>query len=309
LKPLFDRAEAELVMAEVTGICPQKQQILFRDRPPVDFDMLAIGVGSAPAGVEHLTSPLAIPIKPMQTFIERLERRLNVALESRAHPLRVAVVGGGVAGCEIALCLHQRLEQKKLPVAFQIEIFTGGSVIGEGLRTSTSRQLNQILSGRGIKVHLEKPIRSVQEHGMTTDEGVQIPSDAVIWATGAAAPAVLKNLSLAKDHRGFLATTPTLQTLDHPRIFAVGDCGTIVKSPSPKAGVYAVRQCPILWHNMNALADDHPLIEFQPQRGFLKLINTGDGRALLEYQGLCFHARWCLWLKSRIDKKFVSQYQ
>ena len=49
--------------------------------------------------------------------------------------------------------------------------------------------------------------------------------------------------------------------------------------------------------------------EFIPQQDFLKILNTGQGKALLEYHGWTFHARWCWWLKRWIDKSFVRQYQ
>jgi len=41
----------------------------------------------------------------------------------------------------------------------------------------------------------------------------------------------------------------------------------------------------------------------------LKLLNTGDGKALLQYKWLTFYGRWCWWLKTYIDKRFVKRFQ
>jgi pyridine nucleotide-disulfide oxidoreductase family protein len=309
LEPLFRRAGAELVTAEVAGLNLENQEVLFHGHEPIPFDLLSIGVGSMPAGWYQHTSPMVVPIKPMQTFILRLEQRLKQALENRSKQVRIAIVGGGVAGVEIALCLRQRLELQKLPLPFHLEIFTASPRIGDCLGARAVSKLSRLLNLYGIAVHVDTRVSSVSETAIVTDRGVEFPSDMVIWATGAVAPPVLDLLSLTKDERGFLATKPTLQSVAHPRIFAVGDCGTIIQNPAPKAGVYAVRQCPILWQNLRASATGQSLTEYHPQKDFLKLINTGDGRALMEYKGMALHARWCLWLKKRIDKKFVSQYQ
>ena len=45
-----------------------------------------------------------------------------------------------------------------------------------------------------------------------------------------------------------------------------------------------------------------------PQRGFLKLLNTGDGRAIGEWKGLSFEGAWCWRLKDAIDTRFMKAF-
>ena len=93
-------------------------------------------------------------------------------------------------------------------------------------------------------------------------------------------------------------------------MFAVGDCGTFAQFPAiAKSGVYAVREAPILWHNLLAAARGRPLMRYRPQRSFLSILNTADGRALLRYKGLRSWSRWAWWLKDRIDRGFMRRYQ
>jgi NADH dehydrogenase FAD-containing subunit len=92
-------------------------------------------------------------------------------------------------------------------------------------------------------------------------------------------------------------------------IFVVGDSGTIRESPTPKAGVYAVREGPILWKNLARRREGRPLVPYRPQRGFLKLLNTGDGGAIGEFDGLSFQGRWCWALKDFLDRRFGDQYR
>ena len=88
---------------------------------------------------------------------------------------------------------------------------------------------------------------------ISLNNGDQIPADLVVWATGAEGPPLLRQLGLPTDDRGFLLTRPTLQAIGHDAIFAVGDSGTLQQGPTPKAGVYAVRQGPVLWDNIGRL--------------------------------------------------------
>ncbi|HEX2164288.1 MAG TPA: pyridine nucleotide-disulfide oxidoreductase, partial [Thermoanaerobaculia bacterium] len=87
-----------------------------------------------------------------------------------------------------------------------------------------------------------------------------------------------------------------------------GDCATLRDRPeTPKAGVHAVRQGPLLWRNLVAAARGGELARFRPRRRFLALLDTGDGRAILAYGRLALWSRWAARLKERIDRRFVRR--
>ncbi len=327
LRALANQAGADLILADTSGLDLKARRLHFSNRDPIAFDLLSIGVGSMPAGwQQHADSPLMVSIKPMQTFLRRLDEKLNATTLARVDetinprsldsirltaPARkkVAVVGGGVAGVEIACCLQLRLRKRKLEHAMAIEIFTNGNRIADGMSDRSIRRIEKLLADRRIAVHYGRRVTGVGETSITTQDGEVHQVDCVIWATGAAAPPVLDSFGLQKDNRGFVSTRDTLQSVTDPSIFAVGDCGTMIDTPSPKAGVYAVRQCPILWHNLRASVVGGPMSRFSPQRDFLKILNTGDGQALLQYRCFTAHARWCWKLKTWIDQRFVGQFQ
>jgi selenide,water dikinase len=99
------RADAELILDEVVGLGVEERKLLFANRESLPFDALSIGVGSMPVGWRDFDSSSLVPIKPMQTFVDRLGKRL----EECGTSVRCVVVGGGVAGVEVALCLNTRL--------------------------------------------------------------------------------------------------------------------------------------------------------------------------------------------------------
>ncbi|MFG0265736.1 MAG: FAD-dependent oxidoreductase, partial [Rhodopirellula sp. JB055] len=310
LAALCERARAKLILADTTGLDLETGTLLFADHDAVPFDALSIGVGSMPAGwAKHADSASLVPIKPMQTFLARLNQRMETPPKDVARPSKVAIVGGGVASVEIALCLLQQCERNALSRQVAIEIFTSSETVAEGMTPRSVRRIQRILASRGIQVNAGQRVTHVGDTFLETETGDRHESEVVIWATGAAAPPVLAKLGLQIDDRGFIATSKTLQSLTDPRVFAVGDSGTILESPVPKAGVYAVRQCPVLAHNLRAFLSGGSLNTFEPQSDFLKLLNTGDGKAFLQYGCVTAHRRWCWHLKTWIDKRFVSEFQ
>jgi selenide,water dikinase len=72
--------------------------------------------------------------------------------------------------------------------------------------------------------------------------------------------------------------------------------------------VYAVRQGPVLTHNLRTANMGTPLKAFAPQRDFLTLLNLGDGTALGSKWGRTVEGRWVMRLKDWIDRRWVRRF-
>ncbi|MDA1048956.1 MAG: selenide, water dikinase SelD [Planctomycetota bacterium] len=304
-------AAARLIVDTVTGLDVDRQEVMFGNRASIRFDVLSIGIGSVPtrAGVESLDDTV-LAIKPMQTFLQRLEERLRLVHQRHPErPLRIAIVGAGAGGVEIALCLPNRIRKTLGEIAFELSIVNGRDEVTSGATAKTSLKARRALAARGVRLVLGRRAVRIADGIISLDDGQQVDADLVLWATSAVAPALLERFDLPKDGQGFLLTHATLRSTRDVPVFAVGDTGTIENSLTPKAGVYAVRQGMVLWENIQRTLRGQPLEEYRPQRNFLKLFNTGDGRAIGEYKGLSFHTRWAWRLKNAIDTKFMAKYQ
>ncbi len=302
---------ARLVVDEVTGLDVEQRQVLFSSRPPIPFDLLSIGIGSVPSSdAVQATGNTWVPIKPMQSFLQRLHSRLAQLHESALQrPWRIAIVGGGAGGVEIACCLQEHLRRKWSDNQWTISLFHGGERLMPGMAASTVKRVASALQQKGVQVHRGERVHVVDEEGMELANGQRHPADVVLWATSAAPPALLAHLPLATDDRGFLRTGSSLQCMDQEQIFAVGDVGTIDGAARPKSGVYAVRQGPILWENLRRKIAGEPVLSFRPQRDFLKLLNLGDGTAIGEYWGCSARSRWLWRWKNAIDSRFMKMHQ
>ncbi|QEG23459.1 selenide, water dikinase SelD [Mariniblastus fucicola] len=301
-------ANARLILGDVNGLDVEKQELQFSNRPSLRYDQLSIGVGSVPtfSGVEVESDESLLAIKPMQTFLARLEERLDEF--NKKTEIRVAIVGGGIGSIETAFCLRKKLIDEGR--AHKISLVTRSARVGSGLSASTQKIVENQLVEKEVELITGRSVVGIQAGAIRLDTQKLLDTDIIIWSTGATAPKLLDLLPLEKDDRGFLSTSDTLQTLTSDAIYAVGDTGTIVGSETDKAGVFAVRQGPILWQNIrNFLDGARRMAPYHPQQDYLKLINTADGKSIAQRKGQGFYAKWCFWLKDRIDRKFMEMYQ
>ena len=312
LPRLCRAAQVELHVGRATELDLARRVIHLESDVDVPFDVLSIGIGSRPnfAGVAGQPTQSMVAIKPMQTFLQRLDDRLKQCRDSPLdRPLEIVVVGGGAAGVEIACCLPNRLTKRLGPGGYRITLLDRGDQILSDFPDRAVEHVRRRLDDAGIQRRLRERVVSVDDTGLQTDRGARLPADLILWATGAAGPEFLERLQLPRDSRGFLWADTTLQVAQDSPVFVVGDSASLRGERMAKAGVFAVRQAPVLWDNLHRFLDGRPLRRFRPQRDFLRILNTGDGRAVLVYRGWSFHAGWCWRLKDAIDGRFIGKYQ
>jgi selenide,water dikinase len=273
----------------------------------IPYDLVSFAVGSNTAGIDSpRVAGEAQRIKPLERVHTLRERLLDLADVPGEVPM--AVVGGGAAGFEVALAAAVVLE--KGGRTHRITLLDSGEEILSGYRSRLRKRARAVLARRRIDVRTGLRVAAVHEGEVETEEGVRVPSQLTVWLTGAVAWPLFRDSGLPLDERGFLLIDDTLRSVADPNVFAVGDCGTLASHPgTPKAGVYAVREGPVLWESLKAAVRGGEPARYEPQRGFLSILNTGDGRALLDYKGVVSHSRWAWRLKDRIDRRFMAKYR
>lgn len=281
LARLTAAAGVGFVEAEAVAVDRAARAVRLADGRQERYDLLSLDVGSTPdlAAIAGAADS-AIAVKPIDGFLDRLDDLARRA--GAAERLRVAVIGGGVAATEIAMAVKARLGHAAAaggsPPPEVSVIASKGLVPDVGARAR--RLLAAALARQSVAVETGSAVTEVDASGFTTADGRRRLADAVILATGAHAPALLATLGLPLAAGGFLPVGPTLQAIGDDAVFAAGDCAHLQASPRPKAGVFAVRQGPVLAENLLARATGRPLRAYRPQSAFLVLIATGDGRAI-----------------------------
>ena len=311
--PLLARAAgAGWVCAAVVRVEAGDRKVILDNGAEIEYDLLSLNVGARLQGDDLPgVSIYAHPVKPVRDAIGLGDAAVGAAERTvKERPAQLVIVGGGAAGLENAICLDARLRRQLGRDLYRIVVLDGGEAVAAEHPETLRKRVRSLLRERGIEVHLGLRAHAVEDDRVLAGEGVELPYDVLVWATGPRAPALLGDSGLHVDEGGYLRVHPTLQAERSPEIFAAGDCISILGHPEiAKAGVYAVREGPVLARNLaRALRGESPE-RYEPQDHWLSLLNTGDGRALISYRGFAAHARPLWWLKNRIDRRFMRRFQ
>jgi selenide,water dikinase len=311
--PLTRFAQARLYHTEVIGLDLEARQVICRDRPPVPYDVLSINIGSTPSA-RHIpgVAEHAIPVKPIDGFIERFEaaRARVLAAKGRA---RIGVVGGGAGGVELLLSLHRRLTRDVAsagfdPAGLAFTLITSSDDLLPTFPPRMRRRFAELLRERGIGVVAGGLATEVRTDAVLVEGNGPIALDEVFWTTRASPAEWLANTGLALDGEGFIRVTETLQSVSHPQVFAAGDIASIDGQARPKSGVYAVRSGPPLAGNLRRMLEGRRLAGYKPQREALYLISTGERYALGARNGFTVEGAWVWTLKDFIDRRFMAKF-
>lgn len=306
LPAIARRAGARFLRGWAKGIDVAARTVDMGDER-VPFDVLSVDVGSEASGMdtpgarEH-----AFTVRPMSRAVA-LRERADELFTPGASPA-ICVVGGGAAGVEVALALRQRAKSRGANPSLSIMESGDGVLAGFSQRVVALTQ--RALTDARVSVFTGRRVAAVAAEEVTLDDRQRVPANLTVWLTGAAPPLVVRESNLPKDERGYFLVDATLRAVDGAPIFGAGDCIALEEHPwVPKAGVYAVRQSPILDANLRATLTGTSLRPFVPQRTWLSLMNTADGRAILRWHGFVAHTRFAWRLKDSIDRGFMRRYQ
>ena len=199
--------------------------------------------------------------------------------------------------------------QRDAPRSVQVELWCGAEDILESYNPRTRDAVKRALQQAGIVLHTQARVCEVAANRLTLEDGRQGEFDEVFWCTGAAAAPWIAASGLATDDNGFLAVNAWLQSVDDPAVFAAGDIAAFIADPRPKAGVYAVRQAPVLEHNLRAALSGNALRRYKPQQRFLSLLSLGEDRATADRGAFTATGSWVWRWKDRIDRTFMARFQ
>ena len=226
---------------------------------------------------------------------------------------QLAIIGGGVAGCELALAMAYALRNT---AEASIEIIDRSEILAE-VHPRTRQIIERKLHEQGIQMHSNTEVLRLTENHVHLQKGDSVQSLASSFTLSAAGARPYEWLSSIGNeanpfllHEGFIQVDPYLRSTND-KVYAVGDCAHMTANPRPKAGVYAVRQAPVLYKNLVAELQGKPENRqlYQPQKDYLKLMSLGAKEAVADKLGWQFSGKLAWQLKNRIDQKFMSLFR
>lgn len=300
-------AGARLILGAAEAFDPVAREIRVSGRrAPICYDLASIDVGitsampALPGFGAHARSA-----KPLGPFAAAWDDHVAAVAAGAADP-RVVVIGAGVAGGEIALAMAHRLRGAGIARP-DVTLVEAGTAFA-ALRRRTAAILRARLNRAGICLLERRQVTHLTEGILHLAGADALPFGFCVGTAGARPHRWLADSGLAQTD-GFVDVNAELRSLSHPDVFAAGDCANLSFAPRPKAGVYAVREAPILANNLRAALTGGPELTYRPQKDYLKLISLGDKVALAEKAQFTAAAPWLWRVKDRIDRDFMAKFR
>jgi NADPH-dependent 2,4-dienoyl-CoA reductase/sulfur reductase-like enzyme len=150
---------------------------------------------------------------------------------SDAH-VRIAIVGGGATGVELAAELYNAaagLRHYGLEVfdesRLEITLIEAGPRILPALPEKLAKAAHEELEALGVRVLTGARVAEVTGAGVVTAGGETVSADLRVWAAGVKGADFLRDIgALETNANNQLVVQRTLQTTRDARIFALGDC-------------------------------------------------------------------------------------
>ncbi|MDX1590264.1 MAG: NAD(P)/FAD-dependent oxidoreductase [Oleiphilaceae bacterium] len=205
----------------------------------ISYDRLVLGIGSitndfnTPGVAEHclfLDSPQQAQ-HFQKRFLNLLMRTDNERARQLASRVSITIVGGGATGVELSAELMAAVNTVRdygFPSlsreALQVTLLEAGPRLLPALPERLSQSTRRELEALGIEVRLESPVTEARPGALITKDGRRLESDMMVWAAGVRGPDILAELGLSVTRNQQIRVHETMQALDDPAIYALGDC-------------------------------------------------------------------------------------
>lgn len=260
------------------------------------YDFLSMNLGSSPVRALGDLPPNAVYAKPIANLVSA---SLQIA---RPDVNNIVVVGAGAAGAELVLSLSATYPEKHFTLV-------GSERLLPRFSAKTREMFLQILNSRKIE-YLTQRVQAVDTNTVYLPEAC-LPHDFTIVATGVAGPEIhWKGFQV--NARNQVIVDDTLRA--DPFTVAMGDMVQLAEHPNlPMAGVFAIREAPVLQHNLFSLIGSSgetesysKLKQYIPQQNYLAILNIGHKMAILNRGEWSWKGRIPWVIKDWIDRRYMS---
>jgi demethylphylloquinone reductase len=209
----------------VTNIDLNGRTVSLANQEILNYDYLVLGIGNQTryADIEGLRE-YALTFRTLADA-ELLKERLHILLASGRQKIRIAVIGSGPNGVELACKVADYLQGKgKVCLLERSEEILKN--FGKGVKNAATKALKQ----RNIEVYFNTNLENITPEEITLlfdRKELNIAVDLVLWTAGTEAQTLITELPCQKNSQNKLLTRPSLQLIDYPEVFALGDIADI----------------------------------------------------------------------------------
>lgn len=262
---LLANTPIKYIQDTVTDIDINEQKVI-TNHDSLSYDRLVIALGgTTPTDLVKGAKEYAIPFRSLENAYQ-LKEKLRQLENSDQEIIRVAIVGGGYSGVELALKIAHRLGNRG-----KIRIIDRGNDILKNSPEFNQKTAKKALQKNQIWLDLETEIEEIKEEEITLsykNKSDTIPVDVVLWTVGTKPVKIINKLSLPQNKQGKININSFLQVENYPEIFGLGDlveCYDQQNRLLPSTAQVAFQQSDYCAWNIWASLEEKPLLPFQYQ--------------------------------------------
>lgn len=261
---LLKSTNVNLCQEEIQNVDLKQKLVSLSNGEKLSYDYLVLAVGK-----ETRLDVVPGALEYAQTFrtladVEHLKERLRFLEASDRPVIRVAIAGAGPNGVELACKLADRLKNRG-----EIRLINRGDEILKTFSPGSRNAAYRALAKRGVQIELKTSIEAIDSDAITLntqDKIRQLHTDLVLWTGGNQSIGWVRELDCQQNQQGQLITTPTLQLVDHPDVFVLGDMAEIRDAQgkqTPATAQSAFQQAPCAARNLWAILRNRRLKSFR----------------------------------------------
>lgn len=252
----------------------------------IRYDILALAMGSVSndfgvPGVKEHCLYLDSRVQADRFRTRLLNHCLRVSRAMMNDPtaneqVRVAIVGGGATGVELAAELYNAagaLRHYGLEVfdesRMHVTLLEAGPRILPALPEKLADAAHHELGQLGVQVRPDVQVVEARPRRLITRTGEVIEADLIVWAAGVKGAEFVSGLDVETNSRNQILVTDTLQTTTDPNIYALGDCASYTPPgddrPVPPRAQAAHQMASTVFANICRMQTGKPLKHFRYQ--------------------------------------------
>jgi NADH dehydrogenase len=283
---LFKGTDIRFIRGSVDKVDRANQAAVLDDGTVVPYDRLVLALGcetpseSVPGVKEH-----AIAFRSLQDA-HKLDAKLRLLEETSDDRIRVAIVGAGYSGVELACKLADRLKERG-----RIRLIQSRDTILPNAPEFNRSAALKALEQRGVWIDLETTVSEVTDTSIGLIYKGQtdiIPAEVVMWTVGNQVSPAINGFELPLNEQGKISVNELLQVKENPDIFALGDAAAIVDpegKSTPTNAQAAFQQSDFVAWNIWSSLTDRPLLPFK-YTDIGEMMTLGSDNAVLSGLGL-----------------------
>jgi NADH dehydrogenase len=301
-------------MANVQGIDYDARQIQ-TDSGSIPYDYLILAAGSATNffGMDSVASH-AFGLKDLKDAVELRNQILSCFERASAEPdpakrqalLTFVVGGGGPTGVEFAGTLAELIRLVLVRDYPGLDVKSSRVILieaGPAVLPPFAPQLQKAALGalrrKGVDVRLNASVQSYDGQVAILNGGETISTNTLVWAAGVRGADLGSALGIPLQRAARVAVEPTLQLVEHPEVYVIGDLAhfPVGGKPLPMVAPVAIQQGKMAGTNIRrAIAGLPPATFTYHDKGSMATIGRNSAVCEIGPLRLTGFPAWVMWL-------------